>query len=124
MSEEPFRRHIVMLVDEIGSVVPRRLPSSFVDFSGREWTAGINDFDFGVYPLNRSVEIFVSFEKRFSLLFVPDTDVFQTKRLRMSKFRAYSPPCCRGIAVGEFNQIKGVVDPRLQLLDRCDQLMM
>ncbi len=64
------------------------------------------------------------FKKRFSDLFVADSEILHSKGRRMAKLRPLFSPRSLFGTVGKFDQIQRIVNPRLQLLHRHGPMIM
>ena len=122
--QEPFRRHVIMLVNEIASVFPRASPAPFIFRSGGEWTRGVDQLNLRILFPNRAMDQHITFKKGVPHLFVSDPQIFQPERRGMAQRSPKTSPFGVRSTIGEFDQIQSVLNPGPHLIQRNHSLVM
>ena len=122
--QKPFRRHVIMLVDEIASIFPRASPAPFIFRSGGEWARGVDQLNFRILFPNRAVDQHIAFKKGVPHLFVSDPQIFQSEGRGMPQRSPEASPFGVRPSVCELDQIQRILNPWPHLIQRNHSLMM
>ena len=113
--QEPFGRHVVMLVHQVGLQTAHLLPSVVEALAAGRRTRGAHHLDVGIFGTYGFEERFEALGIHLIPLLVADTDVFQSEGGGVSHLGTQTAPLCAGITIGELNQVEGIVDVWLQV---------
>ena len=111
--EEPLRRLIVMLIDEVDIEFPHLLPAIVEVLAiGRRPRCATNLYIriLCAYLLDEHLEA-LCIER--SPLFVADTYLLEIERLRMAEPSTYLSPLGIDVTIAELDEVEGIVDIRL-----------